>query len=153
MLFQSGKGDEANDMLTGWANDNAKHLLNQWWELFFLLITKYHDNQRMNNLTDDRIVPEAMFFPLWWLEETGYFPRNVTVQLQKDYPDSSNASSSTLSPFSVSASQMGPIMEQSASFSGFMVTISFSLLSFFAGAIWYHTIWGGVARRKHYEPI
>ena len=45
-------------------------------DLGHALITKYHDGYHMEGLESSAIQPQSFFYPIWWLEEVGFFHSN-----------------------------------------------------------------------------
>jgi len=60
-------------ILTAWQDANAQAVLSNWTELFFSLITKFHDGALVDDLHAKDITYTPKPWPLWWLEQAGYF--------------------------------------------------------------------------------
>jgi len=72
-------GDEhalahVRNQLTKYANGIAEEITADWWSLFDRVITKFHDGYRMDDLHSDLLKPTKLFYPMWWLQQVGYFP-------------------------------------------------------------------------------
>jgi len=68
------EGDEAARLvLTQWQEDYASLVLRNWTELFTDLVTRFHDGAMVESLHDSEISYTAKPWPLWWLEQAGFF--------------------------------------------------------------------------------
>ena len=58
-----------NQFLTEYCNNNAKTVLDDWWDLADLLIVKY-SNGMINDFQNNTTIRAG--YPSWWLNESGY---------------------------------------------------------------------------------
>jgi hypothetical protein len=63
----------ARVLLTVATNTAASQVVTAWRDLLPQLITKYHDGYEATHLTEETIVMKKLFYPLAWLQATGYF--------------------------------------------------------------------------------
>jgi len=97
--------------------------VDHWWKFFELLVTKWHDNYRMEGLREETIRVYGMFWPQWWLELVGYYPPDVLAQIK------ASETVSTFDQFSVNLKHL-PV----PSFMPVLLFISvFTLLTFSIG--------------------
>ncbi|MCJ7443595.1 MAG: C69 family dipeptidase [Methanotrichaceae archaeon] len=57
------------EFLTSYSTNNALYVLNDWWKLADLLITKY-SNGMVNDVKNNKTIRAG--YPNWWLNESGY---------------------------------------------------------------------------------
>ena len=67
-LWNSGKRQEARELLTQYSQDNAQALLKDWWKLSEDLYLKYNDGY----INDQKSLAQPVFYPSWWLQKVGY---------------------------------------------------------------------------------
>jgi dipeptidase len=60
-------------VLTDYHLANAAKHTNKWWDLFFHLLTKFHDGISLDDPHAETIKPTPLFYPLWWLKAVGFF--------------------------------------------------------------------------------
>jgi len=88
--------DTIREILTEYSTYHATKMHEKWWNLFQLIVTKYHDGFIFSDLSNDYIIPSKLFYPSWWLHIVGYFPSSESLL-------SSNHHTSTSNYFSISS--------------------------------------------------
>eukprot|EP00456_Euglypha_rotunda_P010480 TRINITY_DN12644_c0_g1_i2.p1 TRINITY_DN12644_c0_g1~~TRINITY_DN12644_c0_g1_i2.p1 ORF type:complete len:116 (+),score=29.75 TRINITY_DN12644_c0_g1_i2:26-349(+) len=89
------EGDAAARLLLGrWADETHAEMLGNWTELFFDMVTKFHDGGLVNSLTSKDISYTPIAWPLWWLEKAGYFKVEIGRAVQQECRDRSRMPSS-----------------------------------------------------------
>lgn len=59
--------------LTEYTDQQAKAMHSTWTQLFYSIVTKYHDGFSFNDLTAEALMPQKLFYPSWWLYMVGFF--------------------------------------------------------------------------------
>ena len=65
-------------LLTRYQQEAAGNATQHWTRLFYHLITTYHDGYHVANLHAPDIDPTALFYPLAWLEDVGFWGQRGT---------------------------------------------------------------------------
>jgi len=69
--------DKAKAYLTAYQINNSKKYTPAWWALLDHLITKYHDGYRLDDFHSETINPTALFYPINWLKQVGFFTQPI----------------------------------------------------------------------------
>jgi len=72
-LYQQSDVDGAISALREWTLPFAQTVLKQGWDLFDVLMVRYHDGYKFADLNVEFLNPTKLFYPFWWLEQVGYF--------------------------------------------------------------------------------
>lgn len=71
------QGEALVKLLTTATDQAATTIVDAWRNLLPALITKYHDGYEAQDLTAPHITMKRLFYPLWWLQLTGYFNSHI----------------------------------------------------------------------------
>jgi dipeptidase len=71
------QGEGLVKLLTAASDQMATTIVDGWRDLLPQLITKYHDGYEAQDLTAPHITMKRLFYPLWWLQMTGYFDSHI----------------------------------------------------------------------------
>jgi len=75
MMDEQRDVNEIIDMLTSFTKHTGEYALDRWHSLMEELITKFHDGFRVDDVHVDNIAPRPVFYPFYWLESVGFFPK------------------------------------------------------------------------------
>ncbi|KAJ8604794.1 hypothetical protein CTAYLR_001067 [Chrysophaeum taylorii] len=82
----SGGGGDDNEMaaaaaaaaMAEFSNETANYARDEWIDLFFVLAATLKDGQLLTQLDAETLAPRKLFYPVSWLESTGFFfPRRA----------------------------------------------------------------------------
>eukprot|EP00981_Chlorochromonas_danica_P008430 scaffold2193_cov179-Ochromonas_danica.AAC.9 len=76
-VLAGATGAGAVALLTEATDKAANTIVSAWRDLLPQLITKYHDGYVAQTLDAPHITMKKLFYPLWWLQMTGYFENHV----------------------------------------------------------------------------
>jgi dipeptidase len=81
----------ALQILSDFMEENAAEQRETLWNFFDFLITKYHDGYRLDDFHAETINPTALFYPMEWLKQVGFFTEPIdynatTWKYTVDYP-------------------------------------------------------------------
>jgi len=72
-LFQQGDLGNASKLLMDYSKDNAGYVKETWLELFDMLIAKYRDGYKVNDMNSPWFSQTFLFYPFWWLQISGFY--------------------------------------------------------------------------------
>jgi len=58
----------ASDLLNTYTADQTSHVVSRWWDLFWAIITRYHDGYRLDEPHSPDFTSTPLFYPTWWLK-------------------------------------------------------------------------------------
>eukprot|EP01035_Chromulina_nebulosa_P019906 gene19906-25861_t len=67
--------------LTAVTKEQGHKVVDAWRDFFPVLVTRYHDGYQADNLDQKDIKMRKLFYPLWWLDITGYWNTKPNVGL------------------------------------------------------------------------
>jgi hypothetical protein len=82
----TGDMDGAADVLRLQAEAAAGVALSTWNTLFDFLIARYRDGYKVKDMLSPLFEQEYLFYPLWWLELSGFFNHSLTMKDPEPLP-------------------------------------------------------------------
>ncbi len=82
----TGDMDGAAEVLRLQAEAAASVALATWTDLFEFLIARYRDGYKVKDMLSPLFEQEYLFYPLWWLEISGFFNHTLTMKDPEPLP-------------------------------------------------------------------